>query len=145
MSASAWKPHPCFVCVCMHKIRSFTGLPRATPIDRLIAVAGTRSATLAVCQLQMGLLLCKAREVDLCTTPTFSKHVLVPVNLLGPHTMLCTTPTNPSLYLLVITGICIATYLQYTYNTNSNVRLGFSNPGHIQVKSGSPGHPGQQL
>jgi len=60
-----------------------------------------------------GLLLCKAHALDLCTTPTFSKHVLGPVNLLGPHTVLYTTLTDPSLYLLVIAGICIATYLKY--------------------------------
>jgi len=77
-----------------------------------IAVAGSRSATLAVYQLYMGLLLCKAHALGLCkATPTFSKHM--PVNLLEPHIVLYSTPTNPSLYLLVIAGICIATYLQH--------------------------------
>ena len=52
-----------------------------------------------------------AFALDHCTTPTFSKYVLVPLNLLEPHTALCTTPTDPSLYLLVITGTCIAMYL----------------------------------
>ena len=61
-----------------------------------------------------GLLLCKACVLGLCkATPTFSKHVLVLVNMLEPLTALYTTPTNLLLYLLVIRDICIATYLQY--------------------------------
>ena len=32
----AWKPHPCFVCVCMHNIQPITGLHRVTPINRLL-------------------------------------------------------------------------------------------------------------
>ena len=43
------------------------------------------------------------------------------------------TPTNLLLYLLVITGICIATYLQYTTSTNSNGCLGFSYASQIWV------------
>ena len=55
------------------------------------------------------------------------------VNLLEPHSTLCTTSTDPSLYLLVIADICIATYPQYVNCTNSNVHLGFSHPGQIQL------------
>ena len=85
-----------------------------------------------------GLLLCKARALGLCNaTLTFLKHILVAVNLLEPHTVQCTTPTYPSLYLLVITDICVTTYPQYINSTNLNMRLGFSYPGHIWVKSGS--------
>jgi len=142
VSASAWKPHPCFVCVFMHKIQPFTGLQRATPIDRLLLQAPEVLPLQNICQLHMGLLLCKARALDLYTTPTFSKHVLVPLNLLELHTALWTTPTDPLLYLLVITGICIATHLQYTDSTNSSACLSFSYRGHIRIKCGSWG---QQL
>ena len=50
---------------------------------------------------------------------------------------MCSTPTDPLIYLQVIMGICIATYLKYTNSSNSRVRLGFSYLGHIRVKSGS--------
>ena len=77
-----------------------------------------------------GFLLYKACALGLCNgTPTFLK---VHVNLLEPHTMLCTTPTDPSLYLLVIVDICVATYPQYANSTNSNACLGFGYPGQIQ-------------
>jgi len=89
----------------------------------------------------MGLLLRKSCALNLCKAiPTFSKHFLVPVNLLESHTALCTTPTNSSLYLFIITGICIATYVQYANSTNSNACLGFSYLGHwvIWVSSCGP-------
>ena len=117
---------------------------------QLIVVAGSRSATLVVFQLHMGLLLCKVRALDLCkATPIFLRHILVPANLLEPHTALCTTPTDSLLYVLVISSICIAMYLQYANSTSSNTHLGFSHPDHIWVWPGllsrSPGHPDQQL
>ena len=84
-----------------------------------------------------GLLLYEACALGLCNaTPTFSK---VHVNLLEPRTMLCTTPTNPLLYLLVIADICVATYPQYVNSTNSNACLSFSYPGQIQLDC-YPGH-----
>ena len=99
------EPHPHFVivlwCLLVHETHtlSLMCMYAQNPIiirlvlshvHQLIAVAGPMSATLAVCQLQMGLLLCKAHALDLCkATPTFSKHVLVPVKLLEPHTVLC--------------------------------------------------------
>ena len=87
---STWKPHPYFVCECMHKIQPFTGLHRAIPsIDCFCRL---RSATLVEFQLHTGLLLCKARVLDLCkATPTFLKHFLVPVILSESHTALCST------------------------------------------------------
>ena len=116
--------------VCMYKIWLFTGLHRAMPIDRLLLQA----RECYPCSMS-GLLLCKARALGLCNaTPTFSKHILVPVNLLEPHIALCTTPTDPSLYLLVIADICVVTYPQYA---NSNVRLGFSYPGHQVIRVSS--------
>ena len=85
------------------------------------------------------------RALDLCKTPpTFLKHVLVPVNLLEPHTMLCSMGYAAHLPIhLSIAGICIVTYLKYASSTNSNVRLGFSYPG--QIRDCYPGHLGQQL
>jgi len=70
------------------------------PCPSIDCCCSPRSATLEVFQLHMGLLLCKARALDLCkATPTFLKQVLVPVNLLEPraHTALCTTPIDPLL------------------------------------------------
>ena len=92
---------------CMHictKIWPFTGLYKAMPINRLL-LQPSRSATLVVFHLHMGMLLCKSHALDLHkATPTFSKHVIVLVNL---HFAGAThyTPTDPSLYLLVIMGI----------------------------------------
>ena len=61
--------------------------------------------------------------------------ILVPVNLLEPHTVLCTTPYVPSLHLLLIAGMCMASYLQYANSTNFNSCLSFSSLGHIGVSS----------
>ena len=64
------------------------------------------------------------------------KHVLVPANLLDPHTAQYTTPTDPMLYLLVIVDIytCIhSLYLQYATSKNSCMRLSFSHPGSAVV------------
>jgi len=36
VSASTWKPHPCFVCIYMYKIQPFIGLHIATPINPLL-------------------------------------------------------------------------------------------------------------
>ena len=119
-------------CMCMHAQNSTIYRFAQSHAHCLTVVAGPRSTTLAVCQLHMGLLLHKARTLDLCTTPTFLNHMLVPVNLLKLHTVLCTTPTDPSLYLLVIVGVCIATYVQYANSTNSNAHQGFSYPGQIR-------------
>ena len=133
VSVSAWKPYPCFVCVCMHKIQLFTGLHRAMPINWLLLQA---PGVLPLQYVSFMWNCCKSRALSLSKiTPTFSKHVLVPVNLLEPHTALCTTPTDPSLYLLAITSIWVyayvAMYLQYATSTNSNVHQGFSYPGDI--------------
>jgi len=45
-------------------------------------IAAVAGATLAIYQLHMGILLCKARALDLyMATPTFSMEILVPLNL----------------------------------------------------------------
>ena len=68
--------------------------------------------------------------------PTFLKHILVPVNLWHQdmlwmaYTLYNTLQYGP---IVVIAGICIATYLQYATSKNSNVCLGFSYLGHIWV------------
>ena len=69
---------PFFVCVCMHKIRPFTGLNRATPIDRLLLQA--HEVLPLYCSMS-GLLLWKVRALVLCyATTMFLKHVLVSIN-----------------------------------------------------------------
>ena len=129
VSATAWKPHPfLYAYVC-------------TKSDHLQICIVPRPSIDCCCRPRecypWGLLLCKARALDLCkTTPTFLKHVLVSVNLLESHTALYTT--NPLLCLLVIADICIATHPQCTNSINSNVHLGFSYPGQIRVSSCDP-------
>ena len=105
---------------------TFTGLHRAMPISRLLLQA---PEVLALQCVSFTWDYCCAKHVHwtFCTTPTFSKHVLVPINLLEQHTTLCITPTIPISY----GGICIATYLQYANSTNFNTYLGFSYPGQI--------------
>jgi len=129
-----WKPHPLlYVYVCTESNYLACIEPRPS-ID-----CCCRPRECYPCSMS-GLLVYKACALGLCNaTPTFSKHALVHVNLLEPHTMLCTTPTDPSLYLLVIVDICVATYPQYVNSTNSNARLGFSYAGQIQLDC-YPGH-----
>ena len=151
VSARAWKPHPCFICVCtcMHKIRPFIGLHRATPIDRLLfqppgCYPYNMSASHGIIAAQ-----------SMCIRPVQSHSHLFEARpgackLAGvTYSTMHHTYWSIVIPLLVIADIYIATYLQYASSTNSNVRLGFSYPGKIRVwpglLSGSPGHPGQQL
>ena len=113
----------------MRKIRSFTGLHRAMPVDRfLLQASGVLPCSMSVSH---GI----AAVQSTCIIPVKSHSHLLEAcpgayKLAGFTSALCTTPTDPSLYLLVITGICTVTYLQYANSTNSNVCLGFSYPGH---------------
>jgi len=103
---------------------------------RLIAVAGLRSATLALWP-SCGHRFMYAIEQSTCIRHVqihshLSKHVLVPVNF-----WVATYSTIQHTYqsIAVIADIY---YLQYTTSNNSNMRPGFSYPGHIRVITCDP-------
>jgi len=65
------------------------------------------------------------------------KHIMVPVNLLESHTVLWTTPTDPSRYLFFIVDICVATVCTHNIILAQIQKtcLGFSYIDQIQSNS----------
>ena len=124
VSISAWKPHPCFVCVCMRKTQPFIG--PCPSID-----CGCRLQECYPCRILASHVIAVVQSTSIRSFQShshfFEAHPgackLVEATYSTMQHGICSTPTNLSIYLLVIAGICMATYLKYANSTNSNKHL----------------------
>ena len=100
--ARSWKPHPfLYVHVCTKSDHL-----QACIMPCLSINCCCRHRECYPCSMSAshGITALQSTCISLCkATPTFSKHIMVPVILLEPHTALCNTPT-----VLVFADICVA-------------------------------------